>query len=413
MQPIEIKLTGARFQWDRQTSTLWVCLQLADGRRYRVGLPVGYYADVFCSFLQRFGVRLQPEVGEDLASVDGLFGFVKKAARKAKKATRKAVQATAGRVTRTAQKAVSKTAGRVYQRVVPKKIRRVVSKVTRPVTRSAIYRSGMQPSMVLSKRFAQETRRYGPTAARLAATGASFIPGVGTGVAAGLSGAAAVAEGRKWQDVAKQAALGAVPGGALGRAGVQAAYGVATGKRLDRALLSGAREAVPGGPAGQAIFDASLAVARGKRPDRAVKQAAVRMAMQQVPPQYRRVAAAGIAAAQGKRVDRALMGAAANIARQQMTGASQDRLFQAISGKGLEALAGSNRTAALLDEARGAATRLRGGRGTTADRRTIMRARQVGSRAAQLGRSRNPFAQMAVAAMRSQPAAARAVRRYR
>jgi hypothetical protein len=412
MQPITIRITAVRFNWNRQTSTLWVCLTLEDGRRYRVGLPVSYYAEVFCNFLRRLGVQLQPEVGADLASVDGLFGFVKKAAKKAKKATRKAVRATAGRVTRTAQRAVAKTAGRAYKRIVPKKVRRVVSKVTRPVTRTAIYRSGMQPSRVLSGQFAREVRRYGPTAARLAATGASFVPGVGTGVAAGLSGAAAAAEGRSLGQIAKQAAMGAVPGGALGRAAVEAGYGVATGKRVDRALLAGARQAVPGGPAGQAIFDASLAVARGKRPDRAVKQAAVRMAMSQVPPQYRGVAAAGIAAAQGKRVDRALLGAASQIARQQMAGQSQDRLFQAVSGQGLAALASANKTAALADEARRAGIKLARGQATQRDRQAVARAQAVGRRAVQLSRSRNPWAQMAVAAMRQQPGAARAARRY-
>ena len=432
MQPplIEITITAIRFKWNRETSTLWVCLQLADGRRFRVGLPVSYYADLFCTFLRQFGGRMNPEVGEDLASVDGLFGFVKKAAKKAKRATKKALRKTTGRVTAVARKAVRKTVGRgmqkvralqrktigrAYQKVVPKSVRRVVSKVSRPVTRSAIYRAGVDPSRLASRRFEQqvrgEVRRYGPTALRGASTVASFMPGVGTGVAAGLAGAAAVAEGRRLQEIAKQAAMGAVPGGALGRAAVEAGYGVATGKRVDRALLAGARQAVPGGPAGQALFDASLAVARGKRPDRAVKQAAVKMAMQQVPPQYRKLASAGIAVAQGQRVDRALMGAAAQIARQQMTGQSQDKLFQAISGKGLEALAGANRTAALVDQARQATARLARGRGSTADRQTVRRAARVGARAAQLSRSRNPWARMAVAAMRSQPGAARPVRR--
>ena len=37
-----------------------------------------------------------------------------------------------------------------------------------------------------------------------------------------------------------------------------------------------------------------------------------------------------------------------------MAGQSQDRLFQAVSGQGLAALASANKSGALLDEARGA-----------------------------------------------------------
>ena len=80
MKPITIHVAAARLQWDRENSVLWVCLQLVDGQRYRIGLPVSYFADVFCAWLKRLGVKVEPWVGEDLSSVDGLFGFIKRTA---------------------------------------------------------------------------------------------------------------------------------------------------------------------------------------------------------------------------------------------------------------------------------------------------------------------------------------------
>lgn len=58
---------------------------------------------------------------------------------------------------------------------------------------------------------------------------ASYVPGVGTGVAAGLRGATALAEGKSLKSIAREAALGAVPGGQLTRIGVKSARQVARG----------------------------------------------------------------------------------------------------------------------------------------------------------------------------------------
>jgi len=375
---IAINITRIVPRWDRAAGTLWLDLVLDDGRRYSVGFPVLHYANLFVAALQAEGVTVQPEVGEDLASVDGLFGFIKRTARRASRSVKKATRRVSRKLVNTASKAV-RTATRGIKRG------------------TRVIRRGVQ--------------KYGATALNAAASGASFVPGLGSGLAAGLAGASALAQGKSLAEIGRQAALGALPGGPMARAALEAGIGVASGKRVDRALLQGVRKSIPGGHAGQAIFNASLAVARGKRPDRAIKNAAVQAAMSQVPRQYRRAAAAGIAAAQGKRVDRALMGAARQIAAQQMRGKSQDRVFQAVSGRGLAALAGSNKTATLANEAQSAAARIRAGRGSNADRATVRRAASVVRRVQSAGRSRSPFARMAVAAIKSQPGARGAPRR--
>jgi hypothetical protein len=131
-------------------------------------------------------------------------------------------------------------------------------------------------------RTAKRVARKAAPALEIAATGASFIPGVGTGVAAGLGAAAAAARGRSLAEIAKSAALSAAPGGALTRAAIEAGYQVARGKPVEAALAAGAREAIPTA-AGKAAFDVVKAAAEGKRVDRAVLAAAERQLAQQIP----------------------------------------------------------------------------------------------------------------------------------
>ena len=120
----------------------------------------------------------------------------------------------------------------------------------------------------------RRAKQYGPAALQAAATAASFVPGVGSSVAAGLGAAAALASGKSWQDIAQAAALSALPGGALAQAGAGTALAVARGQRVDRALISGALKVVPGGELGQQAAQAGLAVARGGRIDRAIVKGA-------------------------------------------------------------------------------------------------------------------------------------------
>jgi hypothetical protein len=69
---------------------------------------------------------------------------------------------------------------------------------------------------------------------------ASYVPGVGTGVAAGLRGATALAEGKSLKNIAREAALGAVPGGQLTRIGVKSARQVARGGNVAQVVRKAA-----------------------------------------------------------------------------------------------------------------------------------------------------------------------------
>lgn len=94
---------------------------------------------------------------------------------------------------------------------------------------------------------------------------APFIPGVGTGVAAALGAANALAAGKPITEAVIAAARSAIPGGKIAQAGFDVAMNLARGKNLSESALSAARSQLPGGPATQAAFDAGLAIARGKK----------------------------------------------------------------------------------------------------------------------------------------------------
>jgi hypothetical protein len=119
-----------------------------------------------------------------------------------------------------------------------------------------------------------------PDALRFASAVVSFVPGVGTGVAAALGAAEALASGKRITAVVMAAARSAIPGGAVAHAAFDFAAGLAEGKKLTQAALETARARLPGGRAAQAAFDAGLALARGKK----IQDAAVAAAGRALPP---------------------------------------------------------------------------------------------------------------------------------
>jgi len=103
---------------------------------------------------------------------------------------------------------------------------------------------------------------------------APFIPGIGTGVAAALGAANALAAGRPITDALVAGVRSALPGGAIVQAGFDMAVNLAKGKSITEAALAAARDRLPGGPAARAAFDTAVALARGKRIQEAALQGA-------------------------------------------------------------------------------------------------------------------------------------------
>lgn len=112
---------------------------------------------------------------------------------------------------------------------------------------------------------------------QLASTVASFVPGIGTGVAAALGAANALANGEPITDAVIAAARSAIPGGQIAQAAFDVAANLAKGKNLGDAMLDAARKRLPGGPLVQAAYDAGLALAKGQSLQQAALQATGRL----------------------------------------------------------------------------------------------------------------------------------------
>jgi len=97
----------------------------------------------------------------------------------------------------------------------------------------------------------------------------SFVPGIGTGVAAALGAGVALAQGATIDEAFMAGVRGSIPGGPLVRAGFDAAVAVVHGKSFDEALMSAARNQLPSEEAKKA-FDIGLAMVHGQNIQSAV-----------------------------------------------------------------------------------------------------------------------------------------------
>jgi hypothetical protein len=100
-----------------------------------------------------------------------------------------------------------------------------------------------------------------------AASVVSFVPAVGPGVGASIAAAAALADGKHWDQIAIEAAKGAIPGGNIAKAAFDVATAAAQGKPIDQIALA----AIPLDPKVKQAITAGLALtkdlAAGKRVD--------------------------------------------------------------------------------------------------------------------------------------------------
>lgn len=103
-----------------------------------------------------------------------------------------------------------------------------------------------------------------------AASVVSFVPAVGPGVGASIAAAAALADGKRWDQIAIEAAKGAIPGGNIAKAAFDVATAAAQGKPIDQVALA----AIPVDEKVKKAIAAGLALtkdlAAGKRVDQAL-----------------------------------------------------------------------------------------------------------------------------------------------
>lgn len=99
-------------------------------------------------------------------------------------------------------------------------------------------------------------------------TALTFIPGVGTGIAAAIAAGTALAEGRSITDAVVDGLRNAVPGGALGKTAFNAALAIAHGDSISNVALDAVKKTLPG--AAQQAVDAVQSVASGQPVSQAV-----------------------------------------------------------------------------------------------------------------------------------------------
>lgn len=149
-------------------------------------------------------------------------------------------------------------------------------------------------------------------------TAMSFVPGVGTGVAAAIAAGTALAEGRTITDAVLNAARGAIPGGPLATAAFDTAVAVTKGQRLDRAALNTAMKQLP--PNVQRGVRAAMRVAGGKN----LKDAILQEVRKELPPEAQKALEIGTALGSGRTIQSVVVqevGKKANITRLAKTGA--------------------------------------------------------------------------------------------
>ena len=212
---------------------------------------------------------------EDEADLDLFLGKLVKSAGRAASGAVRAVAKTArsiplGKIADVAFKAVRGDIAGIMLPLLPASMQKTVRAFsTDPFARFALQttRAALRGENIL--RAAQVEAKAGidnvRERMRFAAMVAPFVPGIGSGVAAALGAASALAGGEPITQALIAAARSALPGGAVAQAAFNFGTNLARGKSLSEAALATARNQMPGGQAAKAAFDVAVALGQGKK----------------------------------------------------------------------------------------------------------------------------------------------------
>lgn len=146
----------------------------------------------------------------------------------------------------------------------------------------------------------------------------SFVPGIGTGVAAAIGAGLALAQGRPIDEAILEGVKDAVPGGAIGQATYGLVVNAATGKNLIKSAADFGVEALNLPPAAAEGLHKALNVAYAAAKGDNIPMAALNEARSYVPPEGQRAFDIAVAMAQGKRLQDALINGLSNLASDQV-----------------------------------------------------------------------------------------------
>ena len=163
--------------------------------------------------------------------------------------------------------------------------------------------SGVRLDKVASRHFESQVKNV-KAVAPYVQTVIGFVPGIGPGISGAISGGLALASGQTIDQALLDAAVGALPGGALAQAVAKVGIAAAQGKRIDEIAINalpisqGAKDAVIAGT--HVLED----VAAGRRVDTALLNEANRQ-VDKLPPAAKTAFQVGIALGQGKKLQEA------------------------------------------------------------------------------------------------------------
>jgi hypothetical protein len=288
------------------------------GRTQRVFVPLQRVWVIFDKELQAVGCVGAASVGAPF-SVGGFFSFIKKAASSVANAAKsavkrvvpKAIQRAAAKVVKTAKSAVNTVARSITKiPVLGTVVKAAHSLALLPASAASQLLQGRRIDHIAVDQFKSAVSNV-RTLAPYVQTVISFVPGVGTGLSAGLGGALALAEGQTITQAMEAALKSSIPGGPLAQAAFSVASGVMQGKPIDQIAIN----ALPISDQQKALLVRGLGAAKdlaaGKRVDAVLLDQAVRS----LPPALQKAVQIGTAIGHAKNLQGAL-GAAAHGAAQ-------------------------------------------------------------------------------------------------
>lgn len=154
----------------------------------------------------------------------------------------------------------------------------------------------------------------------------SFVPGIGTGVSAGIGGALALAEGRPITEAILMAAKSAIPGGPAAQMAFNVAQGLAQHKPIDQLAIA----ALPISDQAKKALIVGVSAAKDLAAGKRVDQALIDNATKLLPPAVQKAVQVGVAMGHAKSLQEAMMtGAkqAAGLALQYAAGSDAAKKF--------------------------------------------------------------------------------------
>lgn len=291
---------------------------VANGRTQRVFVPLQRVWVIFDKELQAVGCVGAASVGAPF-SVGGFFSFIKKAASSVvntvksgvNKVVPKAIRRAVSNVVNTAKNAVNTVARNVAKIPVLGTIAKAATSLALlPAAAASQLLQGRRIDHIAVDQFKSAISNV-RTLAPYVQTIVSFVPGVGTGLSAGLGGALALAQGQNITQALEAAVKSSIPGGAIAQAAFSVASGVMQGKPIDQIAIN----ALPISQQQKDLLQRGLGAAKDLAAGKRVDAVLLDQALHSLPPQLQKAVQIGTAIGHAKNLQSAL-GAAAQGAAQ-------------------------------------------------------------------------------------------------